>query len=212
MSRNWSFLQSLIIAGTFLSTLHFFDRLPAMIPLHWNIRGEVDGYGPRHFIYGIPAVMLILQTLMGLVMKALHDDKKPVRDATGERAVANITTATLGFLALVQWMIINTALGTELDVIRVISAGACLLIMVIGRQVPGLPRNFWAGIRTPWTLASDYVWEETHRRAGLVMTRAGMAGAALSLTPWPLAGLLVAAGGALFPVYDSWRISAGGRR
>lgn len=48
------------------------------------------------------------------------------------------------------------------------------------------------------------------------MTMCGMAGAALALVPWkftgPWLGLLVAVGGALYPVYDSWRISAGGQR
>lgn len=223
MRGKGSFLQSVIVAGMFLATFYCFDQLPAMIPIHWNFRGEIDGYGPRATIYGIPVVMLVLQTLMGLVLRSLDGPEgtgmmagKPAGNSAAKKAVTNITTSTLVFMALIQGVMIATGTGSQFDVVRIVCAGVCLLMMFVGRQMPFLPRNFWAGIRTPWTLASDYVWTETHRRAGPVMSMCGMAGAALALVPWkftgPWLGLLVAVGGALYPVYDSWRISAGGQR
>jgi uncharacterized membrane protein len=41
-----------------------------------------------------------------------------------------------------------------------------LLFVVLGNYLPRLPRNFFFGIRSPWTLASETVWYKTHRMAG----------------------------------------------
>jgi uncharacterized membrane protein len=34
-------------------------------------------------------------------------------------------------------------------------------------------RNFFIGIRTPWTLSSDRVWEETHRLGSVLFMISG---------------------------------------
>jgi uncharacterized membrane protein len=41
-----------------------------------------------------------------------------------------------------------------------------------------LPRNYWAGIRTPATLASDRAWAEAHRAGGSALGVGGAAGSA----------------------------------
>ena len=199
--RFWNVLQAVIVGGTFLAAINYYDHLPPMIPMRWNIHGEIDSIKSKEFIYLIPGVMLLLQTLFGVLVKSVA--KNPM----GERAIGVITTATLGFLAIVQGILVAVGLGHQLDMVRIVCAGAALLIMIIGREMPHLPRNYWAGIRTPWTLASDFVWQETHRRAAIFMTRAGAVGAALTMTPWPWVGLVFALGGMLYPIYDSWRIS-----
>ncbi|MCK7526814.1 MAG: SdpI family protein [Ignavibacteriales bacterium] len=38
-----------------------------------------------------------------------------------------------------------------------------LLFIVIGSMLRKAKRNFFIGIRTPWTLSSDYVWDKTHQ-------------------------------------------------
>jgi uncharacterized membrane protein len=36
----------------------------------------------------------------------------------------------------------------------------------IGNVLGKLRSNFFVGIRTPWTLSSEHVWDQTHRWAG----------------------------------------------
>ncbi len=57
-----------------------------------------------------------------------------------------------------------------------------------GIFLPKVPRNFYVGIRTPWTLASTEVWTATHRFAGKTCLAGGLIGLLLALmlsTPWP---------------------------
>ena len=65
-------------------------------------------------------------------------------------------------------------------------------------------RNFWLGVRTPWTLASDRVWYSTHRLAGKTMVTGGLvvlAAALAGLPPYVSTAALLA--GALVPVVYS---------
>jgi uncharacterized membrane protein len=56
-----------------------------------------------------------------------------------------------------------------------------LLLIVLGNYMGKLRKNFFVGIRTPWTLASDDVWERTHRMGGRVFVLAGLASVVAAL-------------------------------
>jgi uncharacterized membrane protein len=60
---------------------------------------------------------------------------------------------------------------------------------VLGNYLGKTRSNFFAGVRTPWTLSSEYSWEKTHRLGGRLFVATGLATVAVSLlagTPWDL--------------------------
>jgi uncharacterized membrane protein len=59
--------------------------------------------------------------------------------------------------------------------------GFGLLFVLLGNYMPKLPRNFFFGIRSPWTLASEVVWTKTHRISGILFAAAGIIFIVLSL-------------------------------
>jgi uncharacterized membrane protein len=77
---------------------------------------------------------------------------------------------------------------------------------LIGNLLGKVRRNFWMGIRTPWTLASEEVWIATHRLGARLMVAAGIAGAVCVALGVPLPvcfALLI--GSLLIPVlYSLW--------
>ena len=52
--------------------------------------------------------------------------------------------------------------------------GFGLLFILLGNYLPKLPRNFFFGIRSPWTLASEVVWFRTHRISGSLFVAGGI--------------------------------------
>jgi uncharacterized membrane protein len=48
--------------------------------------------------------------------------------------------------------------------------------MLLGNVLGKVQRNFFVGVRTPWTLASDRVWADTHRVAAWVFVGMGLVG------------------------------------
>lgn len=64
----------------------------------------------------------------------------------------------------------------------VVLAAGCLVVVEVGRRSTAgtLPRNHLVGLRTTATLADDEAWLIAHRRAGGLLTMAGVAGLALT--------------------------------
>ncbi|MCC6959581.1 MAG: SdpI family protein [Dehalococcoidia bacterium] len=75
----------------------------------------------------------------------------------------------------------------------VVLAGSALVTVVGWRALQEkLPRQYWAGIRTPYSMANDEQWYAVHRYGGPYMVFGGVASfaAALAMLPFSLAGKL----------------------
>jgi uncharacterized membrane protein len=109
-----------------------------------------------------------------------------------------IVVAMIGYFSVViQW----SSVGHRLDVGRAIIGGACLLLASLGNLMGKVRRNFYIGVRTPWTLANERVWNATHRFAAKTLVAGGVVGLSLTIAGiegWPVMVVLLA--GALVPV------------
>ena len=66
-------------------------------------------------------------------------------------------------------------------------------------------KNFYIGVRTPWTLASDRVWNDTHRLAAWLMVAGGVIGFAMIVLGAPIwAAFVVLILSAFIPVIYSF--------
>jgi uncharacterized membrane protein len=63
---------------------------------------------------------------------------------------------------------------------RALVGGACLAIVMCGNLMGKIRRNFYMGVRTPWALANERVWNATHRLAAKTMVAGGLVGLALT--------------------------------
>ena len=94
------------------------------------------------------------------------------------------------FVLILQGVTLYAAFYPDgLDVSRIIAACVGALLCVAGNYMPKFRHNYFCGIRTPWTLASETCWRRTHRFAGPLWFWGGLALAAGQLFPLrPLAG------------------------
>jgi uncharacterized membrane protein len=178
---------TLCIAATVVAIIlsaAVFSNLPPRVPTHWNIRGEVDGYGsPTFAAFFVPAIMvgmlLLFAVLPWLSPKQFEVDA--FRSTYGF-----ISFLIMVFLAYVHGLTLWAALGHKIDVPRALLAGMLLMFGLMGNVLGKVRRNFWVGIRTPWTLANDRVWNDTHRLAARLFVAAGLLGIPLIILPIPL--------------------------
>ena len=61
-----------------------------------------------------------------------------------------------------------------------------LFFALMGNVMGKVRKNFYIGIRVPWTLASDRVWNDTHRLAAWLMVAGGIIGFLLVIAGLPL--------------------------
>lgn len=180
-----------------------YPSLPEQIPTHWNAQGEVDGYMKKP---GGVIIMPAMAVFTFVIMKLI-----PVISPKGFRIdefsdVFGVLQVTLvGFMSIVAILVLMEARGLDVRINEMIIAGIGLLFVIIGNYLGRVRKNFFIGIRTPWTLASDEVWNRTHRIGGRLFILSGVIiwiGAILRLPlTWTVG---VAVGLVLIPVVYSY--------
>jgi uncharacterized membrane protein len=194
-------LVAIALAATILAWPH----LPERVPLHWNAHGEVDGWGPRGMMMVLgPGAMLAELALFSL-LPVLSPKRFEVEAFL--RTYLRVMLAAILLAGYITAILLFAALTGHVDVSSALLGGVSVLLVFVGNLMGKVRRNFFIGIRTPWTLASERVWHDTHRLAGKSLVAAGLASFAAAL--WGgLAGIsawiaLVLAG-ALVPVAYSF--------
>ncbi|HPA53375.1 MAG TPA: SdpI family protein [Thermoanaerobaculia bacterium] len=147
-------------------------RLPERVPVHWNAAGEADAFGASwpHAVLP-PLVGLTLWTVVLLL--PLVD---PLR-----RNYARFP----GTLKLVRWLlplmcvavhmtVTLSGLGLPVDDGATVRAIVAVFFVVFGNSMAKLRHNWFVGIRTPWTIASEEVWTRTHRLAAPIWVTGGL--------------------------------------
>lgn len=176
LGRDWPLW--ILMAG-FLGVAFFvYPRLPDQVPSHWNIHGQVDAYSGRFFgAFFEPLLAPALYLL--LVLLPLVDPRKEnyVRFAT---AYAFLRWALLIFLYALYVVSLLASLGYAVNTGLFVKAGVAVLFMIIGNFMGQLRHNYFVGIKTPWTLANEEVWRQTHRLGGRIWVLCGLGCLALS--------------------------------
>ena len=143
----------LMIGLQLVIALLAYPFLPPMIPTHWNVAGQVDAYAPKLFgAFAVPAFSLGLYIFLRLVLSAGPRLGRENQQATLAFIDRVMNGMVLFFLAI-QLVVIATALGIPVNMPFVLNLAVSLLFLLIGNYLGKLRRNFWAGIRTPWTLS-----------------------------------------------------------
>lgn len=196
-----------LLAAALAYGLWLLPRLPSKVPSHWNAAGEVDGWSSNVMaVWLVPVIGLVVVLLLA-VLPAFSPKGKEVKPFQSAYDAAGIFVTV--FLVVVHVATLQAAFG-PVDMLKIIMTTMGLLFAGLGNLMGKVTRNYWMGIRTAWTLESDYVWERTHRLAGWTMTAGGIACSVIALaTPWPWAGFILAMAGALAPVPYSWFVYKG---
>ncbi|WP_346838133.1 SdpI family protein [Microbulbifer sp. SAOS-129_SWC] len=149
-----------------------YASLPAEIPAHWNLAGEVDGTMPR--LWGVLTLPLTMLGLLLLSELFLRFSPRGYRLDQFSRVVGLLINILVAFLLVIYAVQILIARGVHLQMERVIGLGLGLVFLLLGNYMGKLRKNFFIGIRTPWTLASAEVWDRTHRLAGYLFVIWGL--------------------------------------
>jgi uncharacterized membrane protein len=194
-----------MFVGSAVVHFAFADQLPDKIPIHWNMRGEADGWVTKDqtflAFYLAPTIMAGVIVLTFFVLPWLSPRNFAV-EGFRETYDYVIFLVVLLFVWL-HGVILYSSLTGELAG-RWLIAGFFLFFALIGNVLGKVGPNFWMGVRTPWTLADPQVWTRTHRVAAWTFVAVGLTGFVAVLAGVPPSwcfGLLLA--GALWPVVYS---------
>ena len=162
-----------LIIGSIIAGVLLWAQFPEQMASHWNENGQVDAYMLRFWgVFMMPLVNLGL-FLLFLAVPLIDPLKANIAKFRG---VFNLFIAfIIGYMTYVHALTLIWNLGnTDLEIGKAMLPAMGLLFFLIGYLLKQAKRNWFIGIRTPWTLSSDRVWDETHRIGSILFMVSGV--------------------------------------
>lgn len=148
---------------SFVVGVLFYPFLPDTIASHWNINGEVDGtMGKFWGVFLLPIISAVLSAIF-IIAPKVDPNKENFEEYRNsyEKLVLYISIFFLGlYLVMLLWNI-----DIKIPVNIYFSLGLSGLFYNIALAMENVKKNWFMGIRTPWTLSSEKVWNSTHKLA-----------------------------------------------
>ncbi|HRY52647.1 MAG TPA: SdpI family protein [Candidatus Portnoybacteria bacterium] len=158
------FLPIILIVMLAMVGAYLYPQLPELVPSHWGINGEVNGWTGRTFaVIFFPSLILGIYLLMSFF--PLMDPHKSNIESFA-KWYFGLKIALVVFLGALYLLTLYAALGYEVNVARFVVLGLAALFAFLGLALPNIKKNYMIGIRLPWTLHSEIIWEKTHKFGG----------------------------------------------
>lgn len=179
MTRKYYLIAMFLVAAALAATVVAYPHLPEYVPTHWDIRNQVNGYSPKWalFLIGPGLMAMIIAIFVGLPWLSPKQFEVDSFRATS----LYIMLMVVSLMAYIHGVILWAALGHQVNVGRAVVGGVSLLFALMGNVLGKVRRNFYIGVRTPWALANERVWNATHRFAGKTFVVAGVVGLLLAI-------------------------------
>lgn len=173
MNKRFDFVGLGLVVLGFALVAAMYASLPDPMPTHWDMQGQVNGSMPK--LWGawlLPAITALIWISLLIVPRI---SPRGFGMESFGRPWKVVRYAILVFLLLCEVLVLRAAATHAPFPSRILEVSVGALFMAIGNPLGKVTRNFFFGIRTPWTIASEEVWNRTHRLAGKLFVVAGLA-------------------------------------
>lgn len=165
-------LSAGIVAAMFAASFALGPRLPETMATHWNAAGVADDTMPKFWgQVTVPAVTagVVALTFLSPKLDLKRENIEAFRGVYNDFAV--VLTA---FLALAHGVVLAINLGYDVPINAFIYAGVGLLFVYLGTVLWKARQNWVVGIKTPWTLSDERVWDRPHEVGGWLFVASGL--------------------------------------
>ena len=164
-------LLLLIAAAPIVYMLLIWDQLPESIPTHFNLAGEADSYSSkRTAAFFIAGSNLFIYVLMLITPKL--DPKGKIMNMGANYASLRMIMQL--FLAAISAYIVYAGQMGEMQNPNLLMVIIGISLALLGNYFQVLRQNYFIGIKTPWTLENETVWNKTHKLGGILWVIGGI--------------------------------------
>lgn len=178
LSHAW-IISSVFVVIAVAVGVWLYPHLPARVPDHWDLAGHVDGWTSRWWAVATPVLVLLGLMLLTWLLPVISPRRFEITPFA--RVYTGLMLVIEGVIVVISVCVLLAGAGYAVPMQTVVVLAVGALLLILGNYMGKLRKNFFIGIRTPWTLASDAVWERTHRLGGWVLMLAGVVYIVLAL-------------------------------
>ena len=150
---------------------YIWNSLPEQVPMHWNLKGEIDDWGSKYSLIGLVFLLPVLTYVLMLVVPKI-DPKKRMESMGGK--YDQFKFILVAFMSVVALVVIHISKNQKLSNPNMIVILVGTLFAFMGNYFKVIKQNYFIGIKTPWTLESEDVWKLTHLLAGKMWVIGGI--------------------------------------
>ena len=167
----------LILLLPMLIGLLFYNKLPEQMPIHWDINGNIDAYGDKLIVVILPNILMIFFQVICIFF--INNDQKNYQQ---NQKIINLIYWLIPFVSIFcNTLMYLSILNIKINIINFVGMFLGIIFLILGNYLPKCIINTTIGIRLPWTLNDEKVWNETHRFGGKVWFLSGLLLIILSL-------------------------------
>jgi len=172
-TRTTLIVVLLMLAAAVIVGIALWNQLPDPMASHWGPNDQVNGYMSR--FWGVFLMPLITLGMVALFLLIPSIDPLKANIAAFRDVFNLFITLIVAFMLYVYALSLRWNLGyTDFGMSKAMLPAMGILFFFIGYLLRKAKRNFFIGIRTPWTLSSDRVWDETHRLGSVLFMVSGV--------------------------------------
>ena len=161
-----------IIVAMFIGAIFLTPILDNEVPTHWNSQGEVDGYMGKFWgLFLMPIISLAI-LLLFLAIPKIDPLKNNIKKF--EKYFDGFIVLILLFLFYIYVLTVLWNMNIVFNMTQMILPALGILFFYCGILIENAKRNWFIGIRTPWTLSNEKVWNATHKLGGKLFKIAGI--------------------------------------
>lgn len=162
-----------LVLLSFILSIYFYPQVPEQMATHWNSQGEVDGYMSK--LWGLFFMPLVITGLVIMFLAIPKIDPRKENIAKFRKYYDGFIVILVLFMVAVHLQTVLWNIGIRINPNAMLPLGIGLLFYYMGILTENAERNWFIGIRTPWTLSSEKVWKRTNRLGGKLFRIAGIA-------------------------------------
>jgi uncharacterized membrane protein len=163
-----------VLLLSILTGIYFYNRMPVVMVSHWNTIGEPNGYMSRFwglFLMPIIGIMCFVLFVALPMIDPLKHNVEKFREYFDLFIVIFFLFLFYIYLLTILW---NLGYIINIKITTLLIPAFSILFYYAGILIENSQRNWFIGIRTPWTLSSDYVWNKTHALGGKLFKIGGV--------------------------------------
>lgn len=161
----------IIVLLPFVYLAYIWNQLPNSVPVHWNIKGEIDRYGEKTELLLIPILLTLLVYSIFLIIPLIDPKNKLNKMGNKLQTLKFLVTTLMSILSLYAlYLVKNQSLIDNNHIVLFLG----VLYVILGNYSKTIKANYFLGIRTPWTIENETVWKKTHKLGGKMLFFGGV--------------------------------------